>query len=183
VTGPFARVPDARRLGVARIATVAATCLLVSILWLGGPLRGDGAALGIVSLQLAASPEIASSVLLSWTGPLRARLLWSHALDLLFPVSYALAIGVTATMLADTARQGASAAVVAAGSVLVAAVADQVENLAMWVTIVRGPSWASVLPTLVAAIVKFSALALACGALAIAAATTLRGRSAPGRAA
>jgi hypothetical protein len=139
--------------------------LLALMAVLGHPLRGGAAPSGIVSLQLAASPEVAAAILDSWAHVPRARLLWAHGLDLLLPVAYAVTIGMGASILAAASRAAAPSATIAAGSALVAAVADQVENVAMWVTILRGPGWDSVLPTLAAATVKFAGLALAIGAL------------------
>jgi hypothetical protein len=168
VTGPFERVPAHRRASLARSSAILVLVLLAVMGWLGAPLRGDAAPSGIVSLQFAASPEVAASMLDSWAGVPRARLMWAHALDLLLPVAYASAIGLTAARLAHVSRAAGRAAAVAAGSALVAAVADQLENVAMFVTILRGPGWGSVLVTLAAATVKFAALALALGAVATA---------------
>jgi hypothetical protein len=168
--GPFARVPAAHRLVLARSAGVVAVLLLGAMAVLGGPLQGDLAPLGIVSLQFAGTPEAAASILDSWASVPRLRLLWAHGLDLAFPLAYALAIGLTAAHVAHASQRAVPAAAVATGSAIAAAVADQVENVAMWVTILRGPDWTSVLPTLVAATVKFSAVGLALGALAVASA-------------
>jgi hypothetical protein len=151
--------------------------LLTVLTLLGQPLRNGVAPAGIVSLQFAASPDVATAILGSWADVPRARLLWAHGLDLLLPVVYALAIGASASILAASSQRAAPSATIAAGSGLVAAVADQVENVAMWVTILRGPGWDSVLPTLAAATIKFSGLALAIGALTFAA--VIRARSTP----
>jgi len=177
LTWPFDRVPAVRRRSVSRAAWLVALGLLAVIGFLGGPLRGDVAPLGIVSLQLAGSPEVATAILASWSAVPTARILWAHGLDFVFPVAYAIAIGLTATSLAQASRRAAPAGAIAAGSGLVAAVADQVENLAMLVTLTVGPSWGSVLPTLVGATVKFSALGLAFAALALAASAAARSRS------
>lgn len=165
VIGPLGRVPAARRVPLARVATALSVLLLAMMAVLGHPLRSGVAPSGIVSLQLAASPDVAGAILDSWADVPRARLLWAHGLDLLLPVASAVAIGVGASILAAASRAAAPSATIAAGSALAAAVADQVENAAMWVTILRGPGWDSVLPTLAAATVKFAGLALAIGAL------------------
>jgi len=176
MTWPYDRVPAVHRRLVARTAGVLALALLATIGFLAGPLRSDVAPLGIVSLQLAGSPEVASSILTSWSAVPDARILWAHGLDLVLPVTYAFAIGSAATAIADTSRRAAPSASISAGSGLVAAAADQVENLAMLVTLVRGPGWGSVLLTLASAIVKFAALACALAALGVAAATAARPR-------
>jgi hypothetical protein len=167
VTGPFERVPMHRRPPLARALAAVAVSLLILIAVLGAPLRGDVAPFGIVSLQVAGSPEVAAAILDAWTAVPRARLLWAHGLDLVLPFAYAGAIGLAAAAFAGTSRGTVPASAVAAGGALVAAVADQVENLAMWVTILQGPGWGSVLLTLAAATVKFAALALALGALVL----------------
>ena len=172
--GPFHHVPIGWRSAVARSSALLTVALLVVITILGAPLRSDLAPLGIISLQFAASPEVATSMLDSWAGvPLR-RLLWAHGLDLVFPVAYALAVGTAAVSFAGVSQRAMPAAALAAGSVLVAAVADQIENVAMLLTILRGPGWDSVLPTLAAATVKFAGLGLAVGSLAVAAIVAAR---------
>ena len=165
MTGPFELVPMHRRMPLARAFAVAALTFLILITVLSAPLRGDVAPLGIVSLQVAGSPEVAAAILDSWAAVPRARLLWAHGLDHVFPFAYAGAIGLAAATISGRSRSAVPASAVAAGGALVAAVADQVENLAMWVTILQEPGWASVLVTLAAATVKFAALALALGAL------------------
>ncbi len=177
VIGPFGRVPAEGLSVVARSAAVLTVLLLTVQTLFGQPLHNGVAPAGIVSLQFAASPDVATAILGSWADVPRARLLWAHGLDLLLPVVYALAIGASASILAASSQRAAPSATIAAGSGLVAAVADQVENVAMWVTILRGPGWDSVLPTLAAATIKFSGLALAIGALTFAA--VIRARSTP----
>lgn len=174
VTGPFARVPEVRRRAVQFSATALAIGLLIAIGVLGTPLRGGPAPFGLVSLQLAAAPDVADAMLDAWSGVPRARVLWTHGLDLALPFAYALAIGTAATRAADRAVSAAPSAQVAAGAVLVAAVADQVENLAIAVSLLASPSWASVLLTLAAATVKSATLALAVIALGVALARARR---------
>jgi hypothetical protein len=161
----LAGLPEATRCVVVRSATVATVVLLAATLVLGLPLRTPASPLGIVSLQLATSPAAAASVLDAWASVPRMRLLWAHGLDLLLPVAYALAIASAAAGARSVLGRRHLAAPIAAGAAVVAAIADQVENLAMVVTILIAPTWASVLVTLVGATVKFAMLALAVGAL------------------
>lgn len=135
--------------GVALAATIA---LVVVINVLGLPLRTDAAPLGIVSLQLATSVEVADRVLASWSGVTTARLLVVHGLDVLLPVAYAVAIRSSAARL-GAGRAGALA--------VTAAIADQVENALMAVTILGAPTPFLVRSTLVAAFIKWGALAAA----------------------
>jgi len=167
VTGPFARVPTAHRRVVQHASTAVAVGLLVAITVLGLPLRTEAAPLGVVSLQLAASPDLATLMLDSWASVLRSRVLWTHGLDLVLPFAYALAVGTAATRAAARIPSVGPSAQVSAGAVLVAAIADQVENVAMVLTILDVPSWGSVLVTLASATVKFTTLAVAIGVLGV----------------
>ena len=167
MTGPFARVPVAHRRALQHTSTAVAVGLLVAITVLGLPLRTGTAPLGIVSLQLAASPDVATQMLDSWASALRSRVLWTHGLDLVLPFAYALAVGTAATRAAVRVTSVGPSAQIAAGAVLVAAFADQVENASMALTIAVGPSWGSVLVTLASATIKFTTLAVALGALGV----------------
>jgi hypothetical protein len=171
MAGRSADVPGGRRIPLRRAASVAflaTVALFVTITLLGSPLRNAVAPLGIVSLQFAANPTAAEAILASWSGVPRARLLWAHGLDLILPVAYALAIGLLATDRATGSPRAASAAHLAAGAAVMAAIADQIENVAMFVTILLRPSWFTVLPTRAAAAVKSILLVLALGALLVA---------------
>ena len=167
MTGPFARVPAAHRRAVQHASTAVAVVVFIAITVLGLPLRTDEAQLGIVSLQLAASPDVAARMLDSWASVVRSRVLWTHGLDLVLPFAYALAVGTAATRTAARVASAGPSAQVAAGAALVAAVADQVENVAMTLTILDAPSWGSVLVTLSSATIKFATLAVAIGALGV----------------
>ena len=177
MTGPFARVPAAYRRAVQHTSTAVAVGLLIAITVLGLPLRTDAAPLGLVSLQFAASPDVAARMLDSWVSVLRSRVLWTHGLDLVLPFAYALAVGTAATRAAARAASVGPSAQIAAGAVLVAAIMDQVENVAMVLTILDAPSWGSVLITLASATIKFATLVVAIGALGV---TLQRARSSGG---
>lgn len=135
-----------------RSAFVVAVGLVIAINTIGLPLRTDAAPSGIVSLQLATSVGAAEAILASWSAVATTRILVVHGLDVLLPIAYAVAITSWA------ARLGAGRASVAA---LVAAVADQAENALMAVSILDAPNAALVGGTLVAAVVKWGALAFA----------------------
>jgi hypothetical protein len=158
-------LPEGARRTLVRSATAVTLLLLGTTSALGVPLRTSTVPLGIVSLQLASSPSAAATILEAWAHVPRSRLLWAHGLDLVLPFAYALAIAGAATRARTVLGRRHLAGPIAAGSAVVAAIADQVENLAMGVTILAAPSWASVLVTLVGATVKFVMLALAVGAL------------------
>ena len=171
VSGLLARVPVDRRRTFLWASTVVTALLFLAISVLGLPLRTDAAPLGIVFLQFAASPEAAERMLASWSSVPRERLLWAHGLDLLLPAAYALAIGLAGLRAAAITRAARRAAMSATGAAVAAALADQVENVAMAVTILLGPGWPGVLVTLVAATAKWTLLVLAVGALVVACAT------------
>jgi hypothetical protein len=174
VIDALARQPQARLRSVARAATVMTGALLGVIIWLGLPLWTEQAPLGIVSLQFAASPEAASAMLESWARIPRSRLLWAHGLDLLLSLAYAVAIVAAATRIAAESGRTRRAASLAAGAALVAAIADQVENLAIAVSILSTPTWSGVLITLVAATVKSTLLVVALVSLLIGSRQKLR---------
>jgi hypothetical protein len=168
MSGPSDRVPDGPRIGIRQAsiyAFVATVVLFIAIDRLAIPLRTDAAPLGLVSLQFASNPTAAEAILASWSAVSRSRLLWAHGLDLLLPIAYALAIGLAATNRATMSPAAAPAARFAAGAGVMAALADQVENVAMFGTILFRPTWFTVLPTRAAAAVKFVLLVLALGAL------------------
>jgi hypothetical protein len=168
VSGLLARRTTDRLRTIARSATTASFVLLGVITVLGLPLWTEAAPLGIVSLQFATSPEAAATMLDSWSAVPRARLLWAHGLDLLLPVAYAVAIVAASTRLAASSADARRWATIASASAVVAAIADQLENVALGVTILLAPSWTAVLVTLVGATVKTALLVVALGALIVA---------------
>ncbi len=168
MSGLLARQTTARLRTTERSALAASILLLGVITVLGLPLWTDAAPLGIVSLQFATSPEAAGRMLDSWSMVPRARLLWAHGLDLLLPISYAVAIVAAATRLAAANVDARQWATISSASSVVAAVADQLENVALGVTILLAPSWTAVLVTLVGATVKTALLVVALSALIVA---------------
>jgi hypothetical protein len=170
---PFAWIAADSARAVSRIAGLVAVTLIILIQVLAPTLATDAAPYGIVSLQLATSQEAAARIVASWEGTALAVAAFSHGLDLVLPLAYALGIGAAARVRALRAPAAVPAARLAAWSVLVAAATDLVENIAMAATILVGASWASVIVTLVAAVAKWASLTLAVGALGVA---TLRAR-------
>jgi hypothetical protein len=170
---PVSGIPTATEPSSARGPAVVTVVLLVAITWLGLPLRTTAAPLGIVSLQFAPGVDAATAILSSWSAVPPARLRWAHGLDLILPFAYA-------TALLRAARGAAAAAAVRRGAVLtvtalavLAAAADQVENVAMAVTMLGAPGRTTVRVTLVAAVVKTVALG---GALVGSGLLAVRGR-------
>lgn len=177
MSGPLAHLSVERQRTLLRTSMVATAALLMVITVLGMPLRTGAAPLGIVSLQFAASPEAAGLMLASWAGVPRPRLLWAHGLDLVLPVAYAIAIALGAMRAARRGRAARRAARLASGAGVAAAVADQIENVAMGFTMLGTPGWPGVLVTLVAATIKSSLLVIAVGALLAASSAARRARA------
>jgi hypothetical protein len=116
-------------------ATGASTLLLaVGMLVLGSGLRTPAAPLGIVSLQLAGDVAAAERIVASWSERALAAGLVAHSLDVLFPVAYGFLLVGGAARLRTRGTAGRWP-LVAAGASIVAAVADQVENVAMLPTL------------------------------------------------
>jgi hypothetical protein len=165
---PFSWIAEGSARTVARIAGGVALVLIVLIQALTPALMTDAAPFGIVSLQLATSQAAAARIVASWEGGALAVATFSHGLDTVLPFAYALGIGAAARVRGLRSPAAVPAARLAAWSVLVAAATDLVENVAMAVTLLVGASWASVIVTLAAAVPKWTSLALAVGALAVA---------------
>lgn len=176
VNRPHARVPVARQRALLRAATLGTLLLLLAITVLGLPLRTTEAPFGLVSLQFATSPEMAERMLHAWAVVPRPRLLLTHGLDLVLPVAYAVTLGLAARRTEAIAHEARKASRITVGAVVAAALVDQVENVAMGLTILVGPSWGSVLVTLAAATAKWTLLFVAAGAFIVAVSTAQRAR-------
>lgn len=175
--GPFARVPVASLRAAVRLAALATVILMGAIQALGAPLLTTEAPLGIVSLQFAPTVASAEAILGSWSEVPRARLSAAHGLDILLPVAYASLLVLAAARIAerdpaDAARRRRARRAALAG--LGAAAADQVENVAMAITILGRPSPLTIVATVVAAGVKWILLLAAVFTL-VAARLPLRG--------
>jgi hypothetical protein len=168
-TDPFAWVTAASARTVSRAAGVLTVVLMLTIQSLAPALTTPLAPLGIGSLQLATSPASAAAIVASWDGPALGIAALTHGIDLVLPFAYALAIGAAARVRGLRSVAARRPARFAGWSAVVAAATDQIENVAMAVTLLGRVSPASVLVTLVAAALKWSALVLALVSLAVAA--------------
>jgi len=154
----------AARPRVLRTAGLAVLLLAGAMQLLGAGLRTPTAPFGIVSLQLAGDVASATSIVDSWSRRAWSAGLVAHALDGLFPFAYGiLLVGAAARLRARGA--GGRTWMVAAGAAVLAAVADLVENVAMVPALLGLASTTSVQVTLVAAVVKFTVLAVALAVL------------------
>ena len=150
-------------------AAIAAAVLLAIMVQLDRPLRTNAAPLGIVSFELAGSPEAAREIMASW-GPAGQRSaslsLW---LDYAFLISYALVLSLLCTGIArgwpSAGRRIRRLGFILAGCQWLAALLDLVENILLQ-QILTGAS-APLLPLAArwCALIKFSLIA--CGWLYI----------------
>lgn len=108
--------------------------VMVALTWSGAVLRTDVAPRGIVSFELAYTPQAASAILESWDATARVAAAFNLGLDYLFLVLYASALALAATLTTRLleARWWALGAAIAWGQVL-AAVLDAIENAALLV--------------------------------------------------
>ena len=112
--------------------------------WMGRLCPGMGnrvARWGIVSFELARTPERAQAIVDSWAGPAREAALLSLGLDYLYLVLYPLAIGLGAVLVAQRLaprwRLGALFGLLCAWAVLAAGFLDAAENYAL-IRVLRG---------------------------------------------
>lgn len=156
---------------VATVAAVIAGLLMLAIQVVATVLVTPEAPLGLVSLQLAADPVRAAAIVGSWTGAVRTAALRAHGLDLLLPCAYGVATVAAGRALAVGRAAGtpwarrARRAGLAGGA---AAVADQVENGAIAVTLLVGARPGAAALTVGFAAVKWVLLGTSVAGLALA---------------
>lgn len=177
MTHPFEHIPSARR-GVVLLALGAATVALLGVLGsFYGPLQNAAAPQGMVSLELAWTPERVSQMLASWSEETRMGLAFSLGLNFLclFALTNTLALG--CVWAAERVRSGLPAgagALLAWGQWLAGAV-WAVENSLLAAAIFGHASGASMAAASALSVVKFAltgaGLLFAVGAGAYAAAS------------
>jgi hypothetical protein len=74
----------------------AALALLAVMNWIGAPLTTPAAPTGIISFELAGSPQDAAAILASWDLAAQRQAAFSLGLDYVFMLAYASAIGLAA---------------------------------------------------------------------------------------
>jgi hypothetical protein len=152
----------AERAWLRRGVTSVAIGLLVLLALAGAVLRTEAAPLGIVSLQFAGDVARAADILASWEGATWRTALLLHGLDLLLPFAYGAAFVLWARHLGTDGLNGDGRLVRGTVAVaILAAAADQAENIAMLVTMLHRPLPTPVAVTPVLAVLKFTGLGLA----------------------
>jgi len=101
--------------------------------WLDQPLRGGASPLGIVSLELARTPERARAIVSGWNELARVHAAFALGLDFLFLVSYATLFRLSCRRVSFALREQGSTRWAAAGALLgalqpIAAACDACEN-------------------------------------------------------
>lgn len=165
------------------VMTGAAVGLFVLLALWGAPLRTEAAPLGIVSLQFAGDVARAADILASWEGATWRTALLLQGLDLLLPFAYGAALVLWARHLgADGLDYDGPLVRGTVAVALLAAAADQAENVAMLVTMLHRPLPTPVAVTHVLAVLKFASLSLALlGVLALRYRTSSRTTAREGR--
>ena len=104
---PFACLPPGRHKQVLAVSSLLTIGLMVAIHVTNAPLENQTAPLGIVSLQLAASPPVACAIVTSW-GPVEQQwALINLAIDYSYLMAYATTLGLGCLMLAELLRRPA----------------------------------------------------------------------------
>jgi hypothetical protein len=142
VTHPYQRIPPKHRLGVF-LSFLALTLALMSVLLrIDAPLQTAAAPKGIVSYELAGSVDGAQRILDSWNPTARLYAAFSLGLDYLYMPAYAIAIGLACAWAAELWRKRrgwlASLGVGLAWGLMVAALCDAVENIALLTMLLSG---------------------------------------------
>lgn len=162
---PWRALPATVRRGLLKRTTILAILLTIFMARIGAPLDSPAAPLGIVSLELARTPEKMERILHEWTPRQEATARRSVRLDFTYLVVYALALSLACAALADAPwlRQRAvttAAAALSWGSLLAGAL-DAVENAALLAAL-RGAAMATAPPVaFAAASLKFALVAAA----------------------
>ena len=141
-TQPYQRIPVRHRLAVF-LPFFALTLILSIVLQaVDAPLKTTAAPQGIVSYELAGNVVEAQRILDSWNPTARLYAAFSLGLDTLYMPAYAIAIGLACAWAAErwNKRRGALALVGVglAWGLLVAAVCDAIENVALITMLLSG---------------------------------------------
>lgn len=159
------------RLGLLRRTAILAVLLTIFMARIGAPLDSPEAPMGIVSLELARTPEKMGRIVDEWTPRQEATARRSLRLDFTYLVVYALALSLACAALADATWLGRRAVATAAAAMswgsLAAGALDAVENVAL-LAVLRGAAMTMAPPVaFAAASLKFALVGAALTVLAI----------------
>lgn len=144
---------------------IAALAITAIMNILGRPLITLAAPAGIVSFELAGSPERAQAVLASWDEQARMYAAFGLGFDYLYMLAYSMAIGLGCLLAAETLRSRqwplAGLGVPLAWGIVLAAICDAIENLVLSMILLAGAAGAA-WPALswLCAVIKFGLIFL-----------------------
>ena len=142
VTHPYQRIPPKHRSAVFLSFLALTLVLMFVLLRIDAPLQTDAAPMGIVSYELAGSVDGAQRILDSWDPTARLYAAFSLGLDYLYMPAYAIAIGLACAWAAELwSKRLGWLAVVGVGlawGLMVAALCDAVENVALVTMLLSG---------------------------------------------
>ncbi len=163
ISHPYQRIPTKRRLAVF-LALLAFTLLLSIILQIvDGPLKTDPARMGIISYEFAWDTQKAQDILDSWKDDAPKYAAFGLGLDYLYMPVYAIAIGLpcawAAEFLGRRRPRLARLGVALAWGLVLAALFDSIENIALTIMLFRGVAlpWPPV--ATISATLKFALIA------------------------
>lgn len=137
---PLGFIPASKRLLLFWLFLALTLVFFAVFNWLDQPLRTTAAPLGIVSFELAGSPEAANAALASWDESARLAAAFGLGFDFLFMPVYATALSLGLLITADRLRGAWSGLAKALGWGAYAAVAfDAAENIALFHILLNGP--------------------------------------------
>jgi hypothetical protein len=141
---PFESEPVGKRRAIFVPLLILTLVVMFALNGVGAVLNTEAAPLGIVSFELAGGVSTVQAILDSWDLQARVHAGFSLGFDFLFLVLYSTAIGYAcawvASGLRDSARPLASFGILLAWGQWLAALLDGVENTALWIILMNGPS-------------------------------------------
>lgn len=164
---PYASLPLASRRKLMAISSTLSILIMVIFNWLGAPLSTSAAPMGMVSFQLARTPQRVQAILASWDTATQMIAAFCLGLDYLFMPAYALAIGLADRWVGQVLCQRgwplARVGVTLAWGLWLAALLDALEN-ASQVAMLFG-STSPLLPglTWVVAVIKYGLVFMGLG--------------------
>jgi len=142
-THPYQRIPSKHRVAVFLSFLALTLVLMFVLLRIDVPLQTTAAPKGIVSYELAGSVNDAQLILDSWNPTVRLYAAFSLGLDYLYMPAYAIAIGLACAWAAELwSKRRRSLAAIGVGlawGLMVAALCDAVENVALVTDIAEHP--------------------------------------------